>query len=489
MGKCISFLISTVMILSFPAFIFANSGPTYWEGRPSSQILSIDQNTSITVEKEDLIFDFSVNDDPETRDLYGEGYTLGGKVTASYQMQNPTTQPLTVQMAFPFVGPLYGLAAQDILITADGEALPYETFVGDTLQGFGRTSREDRESSSFDFAKIVNSITNETYKAENFEKDEIGKLYSITVSPKSEQVINYAIDFQFDPEKTKIITRGFDRFERDDNKIRNAAWCDRPVTLEVFVLGEDISFKEEAFTDGALSEKTDLYTAITATQEIGFKDYLMEYLKEIVESESSDHMDHYSTLLTETQVYNVYAKIIDRYFTQNKGYCPDPGLMGDGGFDRIITLVYIIEFPPGSTKNVSVSYKTFGTMDMRETSKPMYTFDYILNPADNWSGFKNFNVEIVPSRVAPYIVKSSIEFHREEGDIYTASLETLPQEDLSFTLYENERITLKDKATGILYRSFGYLHPLVVGVIAVIIGLILGVAVYKRFRNNLIGKS
>lgn len=483
MEKSIIFLISAVMILFSPAFVFANSGPTHWEGQPSSQILSIDQDTPITVEKEDLIFDFSVNDNPETWDLYGEGYTLGGKVTASYQMCNPTNESLSVQMAFPFVGPLYSLPAQDILIAADGRTLPYETFVGNTVQGFGRAYGDAIEN-SFDFAKIVSSITYESYKAENFEEDEIGKLYTITVSPISEQVINYAINFQYDPKKTKIITRGFDRFERDDNKIRNAAWCDRLTTLEVFILGEDIGFSEEAFKDGGLSEKTDLYTAVTATQKIGFKDYLMKYIKEVGESESNGDMDHYSTHLTEMQVYNVYAKIIDRYFTQNEGYCPDPGLMGDGGFDRIITLVYKVEFPPGSTRNVSVSYKTFGTMDMRETSKPIYTFDYILNPADNWSEFKNFNVKIIPPKEAPYIVKSSIDFHRDEGGVYTADLEALPQEDLSFTLYENVRITLKDRATGMMYRSFGYFYPLVFGGLAIIIVLIVGVSLYKRLRNS-----
>ena len=32
---------------------------------------------------------------------------------------------------------------------------------------------------------------------------------------------------------------------------------------------------------------------------------------------------------------------------------------------------------------VSVSYKTSGTMDITETAKLLYTFDYILNPAEN----------------------------------------------------------------------------------------------------------
>ncbi len=483
MKKSISILIFTLIILSFPTLVIANSGPTYWEGNPAYQMLSIDQNTPITVEKEDLVFDFSVIDDPGARDLYDEGYTLGGKVTASYQMHNPTNESLMVQMAFPYVGTLSNLSAQDILITADEETLPYETFVGDAVESSGRVSREEKVS-GFDFAKIVSSITYETYKAENFTEGEIGKLYKITVSPKSEQVINYAIDFQFDPVKTKIITRGFNRFERDNNKIRNAAWCDNPTTLEIFVLGEDVSFREEAFTDGKLSEKTDLYAAETTTQELKFKDYLLEYMIKNMEAESSGYMDYYSTPLPETQIYNVYAKNIDHYFAQNKGYISNSDATGIKHFDRIITLVYNVEFPPGSTKNVSVSYKTFGTMDMRETSKPMYTFDYISNPANNWSEFKYFNVEIIPPKEAPYVVKSSIEFIKDESHVYTASLEALPQEDLSFTLYENKKITLIDKATGVLYRSFGYLYPLVLGGIIIIIGLIAGVAVYKRFRKK-----
>lgn len=169
-----SIVFSLIMILSFPAFVFANSGPTYWEGLPSSQILSIEQNTPITVEKEELVFDFSVNDDPDAGDLYDGGYTIGGKVTASYQMHNPSNESLSVQMAFPYIGTLSNLSAEDILITADGETLPYEIFVGDEVQGF-----------SFDFAEIVSSITYETYKAENFKEDETGKLYTITVTPES----------------------------------------------------------------------------------------------------------------------------------------------------------------------------------------------------------------------------------------------------------------------------------------------------------------
>lgn len=480
MKKCISFFICTAIIFYFSTFAAANSGPTFWEGYPSSTILAIDPNSPITVENEDLVFDFSVNDNPKTKDLYNDGYSLKGRVTASYQMHNPTNELQVVQMAFPLVGKLYNPASPDILITSEGKILPYKTFIGDLIETPRNSSAGEDKKLSFDFAKIVSSITNEPYKAENFKVAEKGKLYTITVSPKSDQRINYAIDFEFNPEKTKIITWDFNRFERSDNRIRNAAWCYEPTTLEIFVLGDDINFKSEAFTDGKLSQKTDLYIAETLTQELGLKAYLLKHIEENVQSENDEN----SPNLSETQIYNVYAKALDWYLTQNVGYSSDHDIIGQKHYDRIFTLVYNVEFPPGSTKHVSVSYQTFGTMDMRETAKPMYTFDYILNPANSWSEFKNFDLKIIPPQKAPYIVKSSIELHREKGNIYTANLESLPDEDLYFTLYEDANITLLDKTVGKLYRSFGYLYPLVLGAIIIIIGLIACVAVYKRLNSK-----
>jgi hypothetical protein len=496
MKKYISLIIITAIFLSFSTYASANSGPTHWEGRPSSEILSIEQNTPITVENEDLVFDFSVNDNPNTADLYDDSYSLGGKVTASYQMHNPAEELQVVQMAFPFVGKLNNLAAQDILITSEGKPLPYATFAGDLIEK-PRSFAGGEKKASFDFAKIISSITNEPYQAENWKESEKGKLYTITVWPKSDQGINYALEFDFDPEKTKIITWNFNRFERRDNKIRNASWCDGPTTLEVFVWGEDINFKEGAFTDGELSKKTDLYTAQTVRQELGLKAYLLKHIEasghsghsefnDINDNKINDNdnkiNDNDSASLSEMQLYNIYARALDKYLSQNVGYSSEHDIMGQQHYDRIFVLVYNVEFPPGSTKKVSVSYKTSGTMDMRETAKPMYTFDYILNPAKNWSKFKNLNIKIIPPEEAPYIVKSSIELNKGEGNIYTANLESLPDEDLYFALYEDPHITLLDKVAGRLYRSFGYLYPVALGAIIIIIGLIACVLVYKRLR-------
>lgn len=180
-------------------------------------------------------------------------------------------------------------------------------------------------------------------------------------------------------------------------------------------------------------------------------------------------------MFSNSQLYNVYAKALDRQLAS--GFTSGEDLLGLENNQRILTLVYTVEFPANSKKEVSVSYKTSGTMDRRETTEPLYTFDYILNPAENWKDFKNLHIEIIPPQEAPHIIKSSIQFTKGENNAYIATLNELPEDDLSFTLYAHEKITLLDKIEGKLHRSFGYfvllgIYALPIMIIGIIIVLL-----------------
>jgi hypothetical protein len=467
MKNLIASILLTVVTLSSPTVVFANSGPIYWKGYPSSDIMLIKENCPITVKNENLVFDFS---DDES------GHTISGKATATYEMVNPTDELLSVQMAFPFVGRVDDLSPDDITIMADSNPVPYDLFIGDTVDSYG-ASIEDREP-SFDFKDIVNTITDGPYKAENFTEKELGKLYMIEVKPTTDQRINFAVDFNFDFAKTKVLTHGFNRYERNDKKVRIAAWCYEPEVLEIYVLGEDIDLKINAYTDGELSKKTDLFTHQISTKEVELKPYLIEYVK-------NNNYRETNNMFSDTQLYNLYAKALDRQFAS--GYSSEHDLLEQGNYQRILTLVYTVEFPANSEKEVSVSYRTYGTMDRRETSDPLYSFDYILNPAKNWGDFKNLNIEIIAPQKAAHIVKSSTQFTKRENNTYKATLAKLPEDDLSFTLYAHEKITLLDKIQGKLWRSFGYFTLLVVDAIAfLIIGIIIVMLVLRRKKNKYI---
>jgi hypothetical protein len=465
-----SILLTAAVMLFSPILVLANSGPVYWKGYPSSDIMLIEENSPIAVKNENLVFDFS--------DDIDSGHTINGKATATYKMVNPMNNPQSVQMAFPFVGRLNELLPEDITITADGNVVPYDIYIGDVVDSYG-ASVEEKEV-SFDFNSIVNTITNEPYKAENFTKNEKGKLYTIDVKPTTDQRINFAVDFNFDFNKTKVLTHGFNRYERNGKTTRIAAWCNKPEVLEIYVLGEDIDLNINAYTDGELSKKTDLFTHQISTKEVELKPYLIEYVK-------NDNYRKINDVFSNTQLYNLYAKALDKYFTQNTGYCSEHDLLELGNYQRCLTLVYTVEFPGNSEKEVSVSYRTSGTMDRRETTDPLYTFDYILNPAKNWKDFKNLYIEIIPPQKAPHIVKSSTQFTKRENNIYTATLVELPEDDLSFTLYAHEKITLLDKTQGKLQRSFGYFVLRAIDAIAfLIIGIIIVMLVLRRKKNKYI---
>ena len=461
-------ILFSVIIFSFVSESFANSGPVFWKGYPSSDIMAVEEHTPIVVENESLIFDFSDNDN--------SSHTISGKVTATYEMLNPTNELQSVQMAFPLVGRLDSLKPNDIVITADNSVIDYDIYIGDVVNSHGNSFEEDKEA-SFDFENIVNAITENVYIAKHFTENQKGKLYTIEVKPTTDQRINFAIDFNFDYEKTKVLTKGFNRYELDGVKTKIAAWCYEPEILEIFVIGEDIDLKINAYTDGELKEKTDLFTYYISTQEVEVRPYLMQYIKNQTNGNNSG-------MISDTQLYNLYAKSLDEYFKQNMGYSSEHDLMAQENYERILTLVYTIEFSENNQKDVSVSYRASGTMDKTETVDPLYSFDYILNPAKNWNGFKNLDIKIITPEKAPYIVKSSIELAKDENKVYTANLEDLPGEDLSFTLYANEKITLVDKVGGNLQKRFGYFTPLVIGaIVLLVIGVIIVVAVGKRKKQ------
>lgn len=472
-------------VILFNVFMFsplsmahANSGPVYWQGYPSSEVMTVEKNSPIIVLNEDLVFDFTDQKDAD--------YSISGKVTAVYEMQNPSDKPQAVQMAFPFVESLNRLSADDIVISADSTVLPYQVYLGDVVEshGSGMENSKDKED-VFDFAGIINSLTDESYQANNFTENEKAVLHILEVQPTTAERINFAVDFCFDSEKTKVLTKGFNRYERDEEKTRIASWCYEPKTLEILVLGEAVEFSFNAFSDGELQEKTALFTYQVKTREVELKPYLLEYVKEIDGVRNSGY-----DLVSETGLYNLYAKSLDNYLTKNNGICSEHDILDQEYQKRILLLLYTVDFPPRSKRTVSISYRTSGTMDKRNTVDPVYSFDYILNPAENWREFKNLNLEIITPEKVPYIIESSLELAKKDHNRYGAALAGLPADDLSFTLYAKEKITLWDQVAGyfqksLVYFLFLFFAPLLKYAAVILAGIVAVIVFAAKHRRKL----
>lgn len=459
MKKLISFVVIIVLFFNF-IFAYGNSGPVIMPSYPSSEMVTVEENSSIEVINENLTFDFT-----SVEKIYD---TENCNVTAEYEMYNSANETKTVKMAFPIIKSIGNFSEKDIIIKENDNVLPFEIYIGDKVKSY-RDVSEEEQINLYDFNKIVSSINKEKYKPKNFDENEIGKLYKIYAKPQLEGV-NLAVDFNFDLNNSKIMIKGFNRFERGDSKIRIASgFYKESEVLEIFVMGEDLDLDINLYKDGSLTEKTDLLDYEITTEYIDVETYLPNYIDNELNYEFND-----------VQLYNMYTKALDDVLLYNLGFCSEDMLTQEMHSSRIITLLYTVEFPQSSTKNVSVSYVASGTMDRRETpNNPQYTYEYILNPAKNWSDFKNLNIKIITPGEAPYIIRSSIDLKNEENNIYSANLSSLPEKDLSFTLYNKEKITLIDTIDFYSLYFLGYLLIIFVGII------IIAVIAYKFISKTI----
>ncbi len=416
-----------IFLFLFTSKSWANAGPVFWEGHPSSEILLIDKNTPIAIAGERLVFDFS--------DTGGQNFSLIARVKAAYEMYNTSDKAQLVEMAFPFVGQFNELAISNIGIKLDGKEIAYRAYVGD-YEG------------ELDFDDIINTIRTEKYEAANFRGDERGKLYRIDFKARAGESMVLAIDFDYDKEKTKLIPRGFNGYTIGEGHIELNSWWQEDKTLEIFVLGDDIDFNITGYLDGQMKEKTKDYSYEIKDQPMELEAYLLEN----VEGEIGK-------IAAPNQIYNLYAKTLDRGFDSFEGFFTMEEIESQGFHKKVVTLLYAVEFLPESNRKVEVSYDAIGTMDRRKTKDPLYIFDYILNPASNWKYFNKLDIEIIAPDQAPYLIDSSIEMQRGDDGIYRASLGDLPKEDINFILYNKEKISPLDRLEGRIYYKFGYFTP------------------------------
>jgi hypothetical protein len=461
-GKVFVLLITFLCLGTQP--VWANAGPTYWHGYPLSEILVVDENCPVEVAEEKLLLDFSQGSKGD--------HTVRGQVMASYQMVNPTDDRLSVQMAFPFVNSIMGFSPEDVAITVDGNPVPFDLFLGSQRVNDGY--RIEPDEVSFAFGNILETLNVRDYRPEAFAPDEKGTLYTVEVSPMSEQEINFAVEFTLEQDQTKVLINGFNRYGIQGSSVRIAAWCDRQETLEIFVLGDKPDFSFRGYIDGELTEETNLFSYEIITEEVGLKSYVLRKAKE--------RLQPWPEGLTE-QLYNIYSEALDRQFANNRGFIEVYDFLSEDRRDRVMIMVYTVDFPANSERNVSVSYQGVGTMDRRETRQPVYSFQYLLNPAQHWGSFGNLEIEVITPEEAPYIIDSSIPLTQERVGYYTAKLDRLPEGDFLFSIYHKEKISPLEQVfrrlEALKYLAF-FFAPFIIPVI--LIGIV--AALIKTFAKS-----
>ena len=417
-----------------PAGASANSGPAYVEQGPSFSVTPL-KDCPITVEKEDLSFDFSGNK---------YVYSPTAAISAVYRMKNPTAQPQKVQMAFPLIARLRNMILKsngepsDVSaipsITADGQKIPFAIYPGDTIgaPAYTHPGGTAYYSSGGDlnrtllpgFESILKSIG--TKKAVRNKLADTGELFRIFADRAC------SIQIKAGNSKTYLVGQNINGASSDGTSVTLDGWVHPPKdsAASVLVFGPpEITFG--AFTNGG---KPDNSAKLTKQRSTVSTD---SFFEEMLSGRYSPSTEYEKALLK--NMVPLAENYAEKYFSEGNRAFMESSLYDFLDRDRLFVLTYEVEFPAGKEKTVAVSYSMNGMMDSLKTAAPLYTYGYLLNPAKGWASFRDLDIRIMPPEKAPYLVNSSLPLQRNEKGFYTASLASLPEKDLTFSLYEKEK--------------------------------------------------
>ncbi len=457
-----------IFIMANAIFVNANSAPSYWEAYPYSEVLAVDKDCPVVVNSEHLTFDFSQDYE------YGNNFSPVARVNAGYEMMNPTDGTLYVQMAFPFVASLTDLSVSDIAIRVDDETIPYEIYIDPD-----DADVEGSDGEGFSYGG-VGDILKDPIVSEDFDLNNDAKLYRLKVDMDSKEDVDFKINFNVNPQKTRLIVSGFNGGSygySDGEGSSISARISNSEAMEILILGEDFEFTYEVYSNENKKLPKDSYNIDIIQDTADPGEYLSAAIRQDIRADISNWISDDQLL----------APYVSRIFRESRvtGFVMLQDVLAAGFTDRIITLVYSVEFPAQETRRVSVGYLSAGVMDSRETTWPQYSYTYLLSPAQNWADFANLDIEIMTPEEAPYIIKSNLELTADGRNRYTASFDALPKEELSFTLYKNAKATFADKVqkkVSKLSYALYFLWPVLAIIVAASV-LFVGRAITRRKKS------
>lgn len=435
MKRAISLVIASILILLTVQPVCANSMPDIWYGEKGNMTMPMEEDCPIEVKQEILTFDVQEfpKEEYATSDEFLE---YDGKVTAEYTFYNPTDSKITARLAFPFGGyPLIGENPETGEYTDDtkkydicvnGEKV--ETNLRYTFSGY----------SDFEPFTDKQKLNNE-FKTDRFYYPEMPVTkYTYDIGKTEVPWIDLDVRaiMKFDPERTKIFTvmgqyawdnedgtyelAVFDSYQVDDNAGKK--------TVSIYVIGDALkdeiewqfyNMEEEVMVEGATAfVKKEIVT-----------------LEELVFMEFDEDSG-----ITKEDWYNAYIEFL------KEGEW-DKGSTGWGEFGDEMSLLellmrwyeYEITLEPGETIVNTVTAPIYPTIDLDSRNAANYEYMYLLSPAKLWSDFGSLEIRI---NTPYYIVsKNKKEFEKTDSG-YVLKREGLPDEELTFSLSEDENLKL-----------------------------------------------
>ena len=392
----------------------ANSAPAYWYGSDGTGVVPAEENCPVEVEREALTLEIP-SLPKASYSSQAEFDTYEARFTAEYTFYNPTDEPLTVELAFPFgTAPEYIYTySQDAGKTPFDDSARYGVTVG------GEDAETELRYTYYNGGSELTIPAKEKREECLFKED--ADLYEFSYAASAGVDLyngNYYIEvcLSYSTARTRILCDHYrDYLLEDGNLVLLLYLNDKDDPVNFFAVGEKPQIK---------------YTKV-AKQGSGLASGKRTYVED-AQIQTSERCTMFRTWVVENRPNGVGE--ID-WYNAAIAYLESRGVTNFGltfaylsslsEEDLMRWLCYSLEIPAkGRVVNTVI-----GPL-YPDVTAYSYRYRYLLSPAQAWAKFGEFSLTIT----TPYTVEEcGLSLEKTEGG-YAFAREGLPLGELEFTI-------------------------------------------------------
>ncbi len=465
-------LLLCALVLIMP--VFANSAQVHWKGTLASGALTTDKDCPIEVTSEKLTF--NIREFPKDYYQDVEDFLLyTPSVTAKYTFTNPKDYAVDARLVFPLgnlpsYANLYDSETGTHNLSADTEKYTVKVG-GESVEKTLRHTYKARYDSEFSFNKESKYLL-DSYVDDPFYSPEMTvREYVFTVASYDEEkypAANVAIKFSFDESKTRLLFLGNSGGKYGEDEAILSEWAELGKKLTVYIIGEQIPefplwqfYKNGGLKDGEkISGSMNLYSERNMTlEELLLSNY----------SENSGVLAHdwYNALICEMNE-NLWEK----------------GALRQYDLDVSDSLMrwyeYSLSFEGGETLENEVSAPIYPEID-RSGDFPVYTYTYLLSPAQTWASFRNLDVEVISPHYINANLKQKYDFERTNIG-YRVLFDRLPLGEMTFMMTDFSDSGVKSTEGFPVWKNV--ILPIILAVVFFGTGFLVATAIWKCKTKN-----
>lgn len=421
--KCFAYIVMvSILAVSLPATVFANSAQMNWIGTTSTGAIMTDGTCPIVVEKEVLTFDIQEFPKQHYKDI-AEYLSYSGKVTAEYTFYNPADCTVSATLVFPFgavpdYGYLYDTQAETRILNADTEKYdiningePVEKKLRHTLTYFG---------SQFELSKDMALLHDEFMEDDFYYPNMPVTRYTYIpegVDTETYDAANAAFVLSADAAKTRVLMENQNGGKLLDNAVQLEGWV-KSGEFIVNVIGEPLSQMPQwkFYENGACENEIEGSMVLKDMEVTTLKDFaLIAYDK--------------NSGVSEADWYNAIIESIKNMEWSN-GAISASDFQFDVSDHLMRWYEYVMTLDGGERIVNTVTAPIYPSFDMNY-EPTIYEYTYLLSPAKSWKSFGTLDIVV---NTPYYMTESGLEgFERTEMG-YSCHLTGLPEGELTFTL-------------------------------------------------------